>query len=160
MGDYFRYVFFRTETWTFTGSLVMICIYLTLLLDVSRPRDNAGTIIGTLLTGAVCTGLAGGCCAALWQLIRLITGHHPPKTPGLRSAIAAARPGMLKGAFIGSGAFLVIAFMMTGLFVLTNERTGTLLGFRIAWIIGCGVAGAALGAGIASIGGLSKQVYA
>jgi hypothetical protein len=152
--DLFRYVLFRTEAWTVTGTLLMAAIYLSQLLDASRPRDSAGAVVGVVLTGAIGTGLLGGVCAALWQVVRKVAGRGVPSCPELWAALAVARPGMLKGAVIGFAVCLLIGLAMSGLFVLTRERTGMLLGSRIAWQIGCGLAGGALGAAIASVGGL------
>ncbi len=158
MTDFFRYILFRTEAWTLTGAFLMIGVYMTQALDTSRPREGAGAAAGILIVGAIMTGLAGGVCATLWQLLRLMTGHRVPNAPLLLNAVAAARPGMLKGALIGFGICFLIAMIMTGLFILTNEKTGMIYGTRAIWIWGWGVGGAGLGASIASIGGLLKQV--
>ena len=160
MIDFFRYIFFRTEAWTVTGALFMVCIYLTTVLDASRPRDPLSVMIGTLLAGMIGAGLTGGLCAALWQTMRLITGHRVPNAPRLFAALVGARPTMWKAAVIGFGICFVIGLVMTALFMLTNEKTGMFLGSRIAWQLGCGVAGGALGAGIASIPALLRQVVA
>jgi hypothetical protein len=154
MADFFRYILFRTEAWTVTGALVIVGIYIGQVLDASKPKDSAGTICGTLLVGAIGTGVIGGLCAALWQAMRRVTGHRVPAAPALFEAVAAARPGMVKGAAIGFAVCFAIAVAMTGLFVLTNEKTGVILGSRIVWMAGAGIAGASLGAAIASIGGL------
>jgi hypothetical protein len=156
MADFFRYILFRAEAWTFTGILFMAGLYLSQILDVTRPRDSAGVIIGTVLFGGFLTGIAGGACALIWQTVRIAGRRHVPNAPALTTAIVEARPGLVKGAIIGGVLCLMAALVMTALFTLTNERTGTFMGSRIIWLIGCTIAGAAIGSSIASVGGLTK----